>query len=75
MMGDRSFGDDVLFHSIVTKAATVSPAAFVVCPVPICACAPAAGRWMQDLYRLAYEQSKAVVLPPRHERLLLASFN
>jgi len=43
---------------------------FVACPV-----GSSAGWQWQQIYRLAYEQARAVVQPSRLERLLARSFN
>jgi hypothetical protein len=75
MAGQRYYGDGVMTPVFRTSAPALSAAGFTVCPLAVCPVGADAGRWAQDVYRLAYEQARAALLPPRHERLLLASPN
>ncbi|MDR3638535.1 MAG: hypothetical protein P4L84_32320 [Isosphaeraceae bacterium] len=75
MMREPYFGEGLVLSPLRGAPATVSPSAFAVCPVPVCARPSDAGWSMHDIYRLAYEQAQAALLPPWHDRLLRASSN
>lgn len=75
MIHDRLSGDG--FSVIPPHATELAPApgAFVVCPCAIAGGGGLAAGSVEAIYRLAYEQARAALLPPWHERNLLASFN
>ena len=69
----RFYDDGGMNHIGLNQAAIPSCRAFMFCPVQTAAVAvPANG---MELYRLAYEQAQAMLLPPRHERLFAPSLN
>jgi hypothetical protein len=72
---ERPSGDGFSLIQPRSSKMTMSPGAFVICPCML----PTGGRspdgGVEDVYRLAYEQARAALLPPWHERHLLASFN
>jgi hypothetical protein len=73
---NRLFGDGVsLIQPRSTDTAQMMPGAFVVCPWTLQPCFGTPAGWVEDVYRLAYQQARTALLPPWHERILLASFN
>ena len=73
MRFSRVFGDGVIENLAPRQEALPSFGAFVWCPMtPVC---PTSFSYREELYRLAFERAQALVLPPRHERLLAPSRN
>jgi hypothetical protein len=67
-------GDGVIL-SQPRPSGAFSAAGFAVCPAPLRPWVGMPDGWVQEVYRLAYEQARAALLPPWHERSLLASPN
>ena len=72
---NRLSGDGVFLNPPRSTEATPTIGAFVVLPgsLPCCFGRPTGG--VDDLYRLAYQQARAALAPPWHERQWLASSN
>lgn len=74
MQTHRFFGEGVI-TSQPLSAVAISAYGFVVCPMPVRSMFGQPEGWVQGIYELAYQQARAALLPPRHERNLLASWN
>lgn len=74
MQTHRFFGEGVIVPQVRSGEA-VSACGFVVCPIPIWSFSGEPEAWMRGIYELAYKQAREAILPPRHERCLLASAN
>ncbi len=73
MSAPRLFGEgEIATYPRRTAAPQFSTEGFIMCPLPL---RPQSGGWMEEVYRLAYEQAKACVLPPWHERNLFTCMN
>ena len=56
-------------------ASAVSPAAFVVCPPSLMASLTGTQGWIQEFYRLAYQQALDSIRPSWYERACVPSLN
>jgi hypothetical protein len=56
-------------------APAVSPAAFVVCPPSLMASLTGTQGWIQEFYRLAYQQALESMRPSWYERACVPSLN
>ncbi len=56
-------------------APAITPAGFVLCPLPLHGQTPQQCWWQQCLYQLAFEQAVAVAQPSLLERDLLGVWN
>jgi hypothetical protein len=67
----------MLAAGVESPSSPWSPGHFVVCPLavqpPILGAS--AGAWPHELYRVAFEQARLALAPPRFERAFLASWN
>jgi hypothetical protein len=74
MRRGRLFGEGEIWPLPRPATPAYSAAGFVACPAALQAKVGASG-WVQDLYRLAYEQARAEVGPSWYERSRWASVN
>jgi hypothetical protein len=73
---NRLLGDGVsLIQPRSTDTTQIMPGAFLVCPWSLQPCVVAPSGWVEEVYHLAYQQARTALLPPWHERSLLASLN
>ena len=69
----RFFGEGTIDPLPRPERPALSAAAFVACPAAL---RPAANAgWVEDLYRLAFEQARAAVTPSWYERSRRVSLN
>jgi hypothetical protein len=72
---NRLLGDGVSLFQPRSTDTMLMPGAFVVCPWSFQPGFGAPSGWIEEVYHLAYRQARTALLPPWHERSLLASFN
>jgi hypothetical protein len=75
MHSPRFTAEQLVRPSVPSPAAGFPTGAFVVCPAALQAGFGAAGGWVQDVYRMAYEQAREALMPSAFERRVAPVWN